>query len=355
MPPAQASLASHAAGESAARLAEAAKVLSASLFPALVLEVPSEKIIAASRAASELLQPGGGEVVGRLLEDFTVDRPDRGSHLFAGGKLNGVETPWVLRRPGSDDQPVRMWIRSFDHEPASRFVLVLIVAGEAVRLPAPTAESEAAAVVGTADASLLIERISSDAEALFGRPVIDLLGRSLISLVSAGDVANCLAALSEASHRQHGVTLYLDIRVAPETAVGRGCEVLILPLQPAPSCAFVFLPSTVALPRARISDDLSEILLRLGRGAEVAQVARALTRALTEKNLPGISRLTTRQLEILTRLLEGDRPPAIATKLFLTQSTVRNHLATVYTKLGVSSQQELLDLVRAARQVHEDA
>ena len=59
------------------------------------------------------------------------------------------------------------------------------------------------------------------------------------------------------------------------------------------------------------------------------------------------TRLTTRELEIVTRLMTGHRPPSIASELFLSQSTVRNHLGSVFAKLGVNSQQELLDLLRS--------
>jgi DNA-binding CsgD family transcriptional regulator len=45
--------------------------------------------------------------------------------------------------------------------------------------------------------------------------------------------------------------------------------------------------------------------------------------------------------------MTGHRPPSIASHLFLSQSTIRNHLASVFAKLGVNSQQELLDLLRS--------
>jgi DNA-binding CsgD family transcriptional regulator len=37
----------------------------------------------------------------------------------------------------------------------------------------------------------------------------------------------------------------------------------------------------------------------------------------------------------------------IAKRMYLSQSTVRNHLTSVYRKLGVRSQQELLTLLRS--------
>jgi DNA-binding CsgD family transcriptional regulator len=62
---------------------------------------------------------------------------------------------------------------------------------------------------------------------------------------------------------------------------------------------------------------------------------------------PGISELSPRQWEVLTRLLQGERVPRIAEELFLSQSTVRNHLADMFKKMGVHSQEELLDLFRS--------
>jgi DNA-binding CsgD family transcriptional regulator len=63
---------------------------------------------------------------------------------------------------------------------------------------------------------------------------------------------------------------------------------------------------------------------------------------------PEVAELSPRQWEVLTRLLRGDRVPRIAEELFLSQSTVRNHLADIFRKMGVHSQEELLDLFRTS-------
>lgn len=60
----------------------------------------------------------------------------------------------------------------------------------------------------------------------------------------------------------------------------------------------------------------------------------------------GSEQLSARERDIVDRLLNGDRVPAIARALYLGQSTVRNHLTAVYRKLNVSSQQELIDLYK---------
>jgi DNA-binding NarL/FixJ family response regulator len=52
--------------------------------------------------------------------------------------------------------------------------------------------------------------------------------------------------------------------------------------------------------------------------------------------------LSERQSEILRRLISGERVPAMARSLFLSESTVRNHLSAIYRKVGVHSQSELM-------------
>ena len=73
----------------------------------------------------------------------------------------------------------------------------------------------------------------------------------------------------------------------------------------------------------------SAMLLRLGRGAEVVKLARTIFRGVSNTEVPGLGSLTTRELEIVVRLMGGDRPPPIAEGLFLSQSTVRNLLGSV--------------------------
>jgi DNA-binding CsgD family transcriptional regulator len=58
--------------------------------------------------------------------------------------------------------------------------------------------------------------------------------------------------------------------------------------------------------------------------------------------------LTPREREILELLSTGLRAPSIATRLYLSQSTVRNHLSTAFKKMGVTSQAEFFELVAEA-------
>jgi DNA-binding NarL/FixJ family response regulator len=51
----------------------------------------------------------------------------------------------------------------------------------------------------------------------------------------------------------------------------------------------------------------------------------------------------------LSRLLEGARVSTIASELQISESTVRNHLSTIFQRFGVHSQAELIEKFRQRR------
>jgi PAS domain S-box-containing protein len=62
---------------------------------------------------------------------------------------------------------------------------------------------------------------------------------------------------------------------------------------------------------------------------------------------PDIVSLTDREREVLVHLAAGQRVPAIAAELHISQHTVRNHLKSIYRQLGVGNQSELIERVRS--------
>jgi PAS domain S-box-containing protein len=84
---------------------------------------------------------------------------------------------------------------------------------------------------------------------------------------------------------------------------------------------------------------------QIGRPAPSGPVQPRTTDAV-----PGLSRLSGREFEVVRMLLLGDRVPVIARNLYVSQSTVRNHLSSVFRKLRVRSQQELIVLLRERNQ-----
>ncbi len=62
---------------------------------------------------------------------------------------------------------------------------------------------------------------------------------------------------------------------------------------------------------------------------------------------PDLQDLSPRESEVLALLVAGDRVPTIAKRLHISQHTVRNHLKSMFRKLEVGTQSELIDRIRS--------
>lgn len=62
-------------------------------------------------------------------------------------------------------------------------------------------------------------------------------------------------------------------------------------------------------------------------------------------------RLTAREMQIARLAAAGHTSPQIAERLYISVRTVDNHLAAVYTKLGIHSRQELADLLAGTQTI----
>lgn len=80
-----------------------------------------------------------------------------------------------------------------------------------------------------------------------------------------------------------------------------------------------------------------------------AWLRRSKGSATPANRLEGIARrgrLTPRETEVLALLMEGRSIPYIQNALCISEGTARTHAKHIYTKLGVHSKQELIDLAR---------
>ena len=82
----------------------------------------------------------------------------------------------------------------------------------------------------------------------------------------------------------------------------------------------------------RISDELA----RVGVGTTGTQ-------AEPVPSHPDLELLSRRERDVVTHLLQGHRVVSIAELLDVSEHTVRNHLKSIFRKLGVHSQAELVD------------
>lgn len=69
----------------------------------------------------------------------------------------------------------------------------------------------------------------------------------------------------------------------------------------------------------------------------------------TARKIGAATRMTPRELDVFLLMANGRNRKYIAEKLFISENTAKKHVTKVYEKLGVHSQQELLDIVEKER------
>lgn len=105
----------------------------------------------------------------------------------------------------------------------------------------------------------------------------------------------------------------------------------------------IFTAKNMVPPDQAMATRLQNIALELHSMGLASEVPGATRLPLEHRAL---AELSPREKEVLAHLVAGQRVPAIATDLFISPHTVRNHLKNIFDKLGVSSQSALIEFIR---------
>jgi DNA-binding NarL/FixJ family response regulator len=81
---------------------------------------------------------------------------------------------------------------------------------------------------------------------------------------------------------------------------------------------------------------------RVMMGHMISQLSRATLTPKSKPEAQRIASLTEREREIVALIGEGLKNKLIANRLFISETTVRHHLTSVFDKLGVSDRLELI-------------
>jgi PAS domain S-box-containing protein len=338
-------------------------LLHRSPLPLALLDLDSMTFVDGNEPARELLGEKGEIDFPVALRNVLLPK-DRGAaeralQLVADGTINSYDARREVRR--SDGATVRghIWVRALP-SPSKDAALVVFLPettdglgvelGEAVR-PAMRFPLNETVVVGSFDAGTRITQVSADVKKL-GRSPEELLGTALVDLVDPDDVGTLLSALGRAVTSDAGVGVRLHIRRDGESVRVR---LVVTPVQQRSGTRFGFVLTRDRAPDDAKSDadrdrdrvaELEQHLWRIASEVQAAGVVDGLHRMPDQRELPGLSDLSTRQWQVLSALMRGERVPDIARSMHVSQSTVRNHLAKIFRTLGVHSQSELLALLR---------
>jgi DNA-binding NarL/FixJ family response regulator len=198
-------------------------------------------------------------------------------------------------------------------------------------------------VLGTVDVQWRIDRVTNDVRHLLGLSPEELLGTPALNAVHHEDVATLLLLAATVSDQAGGGSGRVRVRAAGGEWVW--CRLSLYTLVGADALAIAFSLSgakEVESQRDARSQELEEHLRRIAREIASSGVAAISTVMPTSREMPEIGALTSREYEIVVRLARGERVATIARAMFLSESTVRNHLTSIYRKLGAASQTTLL-------------
>jgi DNA-binding CsgD family transcriptional regulator len=97
---------------------------------------------------------------------------------------------------------------------------------------------------------------------------------------------------------------------------------------------------------ARRADQLEKHMWRIAVEVRAAGLTPALGETFPLDPIKEFGEMSTRQREIVARLAAGERVKEIARDMYLSPSTVRNHLTAVFRRFGVHSQLELISVLK---------
>jgi PAS domain S-box-containing protein len=322
-------------------------IVNAASRPVALLDLGTLRIVAISASGAERLGFTVGDLVDkRLTNSQDHDEFLRTIGLLRTGKITACAgNPLLHTNTGVTDSPI--WTRAIETGTSTRLAALIPLRLSPTVADSLQAVADISAAVGSVDERGRIRQLSIDVKPLLGYEPADLIGTMPEELIHPHDVDSVRTAFVNASPTRASVNVVVRVRDAAGT--WRSLSVIATPRDDERGSVFA---ATLATPlevnpanaSARRVAELERRLLRIGREVEAAGLGGP---AIPDpETIPGLEDLTARQWQILVRLLHGDRVATIAKEMFLSASTVRNHLSVIYRRLGVHSQAELIEKLR---------
>jgi PAS domain S-box-containing protein len=311
-------------------------------MPVALLDLLLWRVVAISRRGATILglDPSA---VGTDWRSVIVDAKTarRGVEAIRTGSFDAYQAHRSFRRADGALIETLVWVRVVDEE---RTLAVVIFVE-------PNGSAETSADIGTAvgmlDETRCIQLISSDVTHLLGYLPEVCVGVCVDSFVHPSDVAALREVFSRVTSDKTNISINVRVRAADGS-----WRPIHLTLGPTVGETTTFGFAAARDERMTVDSggaeadriaELEQHLIRVAREVEAAGLVGRGGLIPDPSRVPELGDLTSRQWQILARLLQGERVPAIAAAIYLSPSTVRNHLSLIYKKLGVHSQAELIE------------
>lgn len=325
--------------------------VSACDFPLFVWTSPQAIVRMANHAAAELLQTRLEDLVGRSGFELGLPRSavERATAALTSDDVENLRTKSDLVLPNGITISIWIWTRAIELDGERGGVTLLTPLSDISRLGRDTVAPWRDLIpiaVGRIDSRSQIITISTDIREISGEEPAKVVGRRLADLVHPEDRSRLL---------DNGLlplipTSWCQLRIRGLGGWTRGCLLLGSPDESLRrSFAVIGEPPHIESSLAQRIEELESHLRHIAAEVRAAGVVEEMGNMASAGDLPALGQLTSRQWEIIARLMRGQRVRAIADALFLSQSTVRNHLTSIFRRFGVHSQSELLEKLRENR------
>lgn len=274
--------------------------------------------------------------------------------LLASGALDGYTRRASFRRPDGEIVTFDLRVSACTHPQPRQFAVATIVTLESPTDPACVVDSPGVEglLIGTVDGQWRIDRITSAEDPALAFTPRKILGTSAFAGIHPEDFGALLVLAAHATTSAGGAFGRVRLAAREGGWVTRRIGLQQLTGDEPNGFAFAIWPETSRPQRddnaRRAMDELHAALETTDAHPRAAGLAAWMAAFPTGLQVPELSTLTSREYEIVLRLASGDRVRTIATALHLSQSTVRNHLTSVFRKFKVRSQAELLVRLRPA-------
>jgi PAS domain S-box-containing protein len=318
-----------------------------------LLDLPAMRIRAANPRLLELLGLTADQLIGWSALDFAPPERREGVRLdqaaISEGRLEGFQAGRVFHFPGGSTLNATVWARRLVVDGEAWGLAVVVPTEDEDGHPYPAfAANDVDVMMAVTDHEWVIERMSADARRVIGADAEELVGKPLLGAVNPSDSPAFITSVASAVSSK--TTMVSRIRLRAGLGEWRDVICFVSPLcahaPPRLGLTVSAALEPLAAPGQERSRALEQALWRIAMEVRAAGLMTEEPTVVSKGPSLGAARLSARQWEILHRLARGQTAATIASAMFLSPSTVRNHLTAIYRKVGVHSQVELLALLR---------
>jgi DNA-binding CsgD family transcriptional regulator len=319
-------------------------------LPLLLIELEHYHVTAATPALFHDLGLKPSNVLDHpifnLFDGSDHERSKLALQAISNGLVDFYRTHRRLRTASGGGLEVSAWVRALDF--GERRLALAEYSTSAEPRDSPLVEhlgySPPLMALGTTDAAGTILSVSDTVRAILGVEPAKLVGTALLNTDEQRRL--CLQIDDKADEGNFAVSISLQLRdhVSGQDSV----RCIITSLAESTSRWFMLLsgPDPATAPKLDRAAQLEHRLWRIASEVQASGIFDSLGTFPDAERFPQLNSLSTRQWEVLSRLLRGERVPSIATALYVSQSTVRNNLSDIFRVFDVHSQAELLELLR---------